>query len=197
MGPHGQVGSDRRKRPDRTGSGRGGHEALAAGIDAGDSVGTGGSAVERRNRYIRQSVDRDQCAGWRQEQRRRACRRSRSAGQGDRGGRQPRRHCSGKNRVQRQRRSHQHRRHRQLGRRRLLRSRSEHQDSSRFARAFAVTAHAGTESVAGVDVRRRGGAGVGGQHCSERAARNLPRDRFSDARCSPPSVDGSDQGTWP
>ena len=99
----------------------------------GDPEGAGRPAVERRHRHLRQGRDRVGRRRRRPRQRRGPGERKPGARQGDRRGRQPRRHIAGPHRVRPRRRPDQHRRDGQLRRRRLLRPRGQHQDPGRLA----------------------------------------------------------------
>ena len=156
----------------------------ALGVDAGSppprragqgrAAGAGRPALERRHRHLREGRDRDPRRRRRQGQRRRPGRRHRVAGPGGGGGRQPRLHPAGPDRVRPGRRAHQHRRHRQLRRGRLLRPRGQHQDPARHRRGRRRADRQAAGPAPGRDDRRGGGHGPARQLRPDRGAGHRP-----------------------
>ena len=95
--------------------------AVADGADPGDPPRSRRPAVERRDRHVREGVDRDPRRRGRQDERCRPPRRLGAALPRRRRGRQPRLHATGTDRVRARCRTDQHRRDRQRCRRQLLR----------------------------------------------------------------------------
>ena len=125
-------------RADAAGAGAARHRDAAGHAHADHPrhpAAAGRPAVERRHRHLRQGLVGGQLADRRPRQRRRAGRRTRTALQGDRRGRQPRLLAARAHRVRAARRPPQHRLRGQLRRRRLLGPRGEHQDPARRRRA--------------------------------------------------------------
>ena len=116
----------------------------------------GRPAVERRYRHLHQGRDRVGRRRRRPRQRSGSGQRKSGARQGDRRGRQPRRHLAGARRVRPGRRPDQHRCDGQLRRRGLLRPRGEHQDPGRLTGHPGQGGRRRAHRAAGVDDRRGG-----------------------------------------
>ena len=131
-------------------------------------------ALERRDRYLRQGLDGEQRRGRRPGQRRDPRRRRRPALRHGGRGWQPRAHPAGARRGGVERRADQYGRHRQCGRRGLLGPRGQHQDPDRRAGHRGRPHRQTAQRAAGVDDRRGGRAGAGGQPRPDTGAVHRP-----------------------
>ena len=145
----------------RPGPRRGRHRVDPARSGQSHPQGTRRPAVERRYRHLHQGRDRVGRRRRRPRQRSGSGQRKSGARQGDRRGRQPRRHLVGAGGVRPGRRPDQHRRDGQLRRRGLLRPRGEHQDPGRLTGHPGQGGRRRAHRAAGVDDRRGGRARAG------------------------------------
>ena len=159
--PRAEVDPDQSAGARRPGPRRRRHRVDAARSGQSHPQGTRRPAVERRYRHLHQGRDRVGRRRRRPRQRSGSGQRKSGARQGDRRGRQPRRHLVGAGRVRPGRRPDQHRCDGQLRRRRLLRPRGEHQDPGRLTGHPGQGGRRRAHRAAGVDDRRGGRARAG------------------------------------